>query len=228
MLGKISCLILDHDDTVVDSTRVIHYPAYLETMKLLRPHVVPESLDGWFLKNFHPGIMEYFIDELGFSETELALEHSTWRSFVTNRRPMFFPGVVELLHAFKESGGKIVVASHSEADMIELDYHVETDCSLKPDLVFGWDVPDGKRKPSPWPVFQTIKELQIKAEEVLIVDDLKPGVLMARAAGVAIGGAGWGHDIPEIKTYMSEHCDYYFQSIEALRRFVFDPKGTCK
>ena len=41
------CLILDHDDTVVNSTATIHYPAFLEALKLLRPGVTI-SLDDYF------------------------------------------------------------------------------------------------------------------------------------------------------------------------------------
>ena len=222
MLGKITCLIVDHDDTVVDSTRKIHYPAYLATMERLRPEISPESLEGWFLKNFHPGIMEYFVDELRFTENELALEYQVWRSFVSTRRPQFFPGMADFLLDFTKAGGRIAVASHSEADMIELDYHTETKGRLKPDLIYGWEMPDGKRKPSPWPVHETIRRLQVSGDEILIVDDLKPGVLMAQAGGVTIGAAGWGHDIPEIRKFMTEQCNYYFPSVDSLRRFVLN------
>ena len=34
---KYQCLVLDHDDTVTDSTAVIHYPAYLDAMRQMRP-----------------------------------------------------------------------------------------------------------------------------------------------------------------------------------------------
>ena len=29
---RYSCLVLDHDDTVVDSIATVHYPSFLETL----------------------------------------------------------------------------------------------------------------------------------------------------------------------------------------------------
>ena len=75
---KYSCLILDHDDTAVDSTAEIHYPAHLEIMKQLRPDLQPVDLENWFRKNFDPGIMEFLKGELGFSEKELQDEIEIW------------------------------------------------------------------------------------------------------------------------------------------------------
>ena len=55
-----------------------------------------------------------------------------------------------------------------------------------PDQVYGWELGEGKRKPSPWPAQQAMKELQVLPEETIMLDDLKPGVEMAAAAVRAI------------------------------------------
>ena len=34
---KYKCLVLDHDDTVMDSTRLIHHPAFLVYLREVRP-----------------------------------------------------------------------------------------------------------------------------------------------------------------------------------------------
>ena len=54
-----------------------------------------------------------------------------------------------------------------------------------------------------------------------MVDDLKPGLDMARACGVPFAGAGWGHDAPEIETYLRQNGDYYFKTVDALEQFLF-------
>ena len=41
-------LLLDHDDTTVDSTASIHYPAHVESVRALRPDLEPCSLREWF------------------------------------------------------------------------------------------------------------------------------------------------------------------------------------
>ena len=64
------CLILDHDDTVVNSTATIHYPAFLEALKLLRPGMTI-SLDDYFRENFDPGFVPYCVEKLGMTDEEL-------------------------------------------------------------------------------------------------------------------------------------------------------------
>ena len=220
------CLILDHDDTVVDSSATIHHPAYLETMRTLRPEVKPVDLDGWFMKNFDPGILPYLTGELGFTKEELEVEYSVWRSYSTQRIPHFYPGIVDLLERYSKEGGVIAVVSHSERDIIERDYRNATGGELMPDLVFGWEMDEGRRKPDPWPVLETIRLLDISPDDVLVVDDLKPAVVMARAAGVSVAGAGWGHSVPRIKFYMSRHCDFYLEEIGDLERLLLGRTAT--
>ena len=38
---KYKCLILDHDDTTVNSTAEVNYPALLDTLSHLRPDIHP-------------------------------------------------------------------------------------------------------------------------------------------------------------------------------------------
>jgi phosphoglycolate phosphatase/pyrophosphatase PpaX len=215
---RFACLILDHDDTAVDSTAAVHYPAHVEAMRVLRPGRPPVSLEGWFLKNFHPGIMPYLIEELGLNAEELAVEFEIWRSYTTRRTPHFFPGFLQALGEYRKRGGKIAVISHSEPEVIR--GHYQAAGPLVPDLVFGWDEEEEKRKPSPWPVRQVLASLGIPGAQALVLDDLKPGVLMARGAGVAVAGAGWAHNIGEIREYMQAHCLAYFETVEAFRDFL--------
>ena len=39
---KYKCIILDHDDTTVNSTAEVNYPALLDTLSHLRPHIKPD------------------------------------------------------------------------------------------------------------------------------------------------------------------------------------------
>jgi len=215
---RFAYLILDHDDTAVDSTAAVHYPAHVEAMRVLRPGRTPVSLEGWFLKNFHPGIMPYLQEELGLSAEELARELEIWRSFTTRRIPRFFAGFLETLQEYRARGGRIAVISHSDPEVIR--GHYRSAGPLVPDLVFGWDDREEKRKPSPWPVRQTLALLNVPAGQALILDDLKPGVLMARGAGVAVAGAGWAHHIGEIREYMQSSCLAYFEAVGAFRDFL--------
>jgi len=218
---RCKCLILDHDDTAVDSTASIHYPAYLEIMRRLRPDMEPESLEGWFLKNYTPGVMEYYKNELKFSSEEMQLEYSIWREFTLSGNPQFYDGFIAFLPDFTRRGGVIAVVSHSDTDVIQKHYHLNLIASLiEPELVFGWSSDEKKRKPSPYPVQTILEMLDLEKEDALIVDDLMPGVKMGRGAGVPVAAAGWGHQIPEIQQDMQQSCDHYFATVEELREFV--------
>ena len=66
---RFKCLVMDHDDTTVNSTATIHFPSFLAYLKLVRPEA-SYTLEEYFRKNFDPGIMALFTGELGFSEEE--------------------------------------------------------------------------------------------------------------------------------------------------------------
>ncbi|MBP7797347.1 MAG: HAD family hydrolase [Thermoanaerobaculaceae bacterium] len=187
-------------------------------MEVLRPGVTPVDLDGWFVKNFDPGIMAFLVQELGLTPAELAVEHRIWRQHTATTTPEFYPGFLEVLTAFRQRGGLVTVVSHSEADVIRRHYRAAG--HPEPDLVFGWDEGPEHRKPSPWAVHEVMRRLQLEPGDVLVVDDLRPGIQMAGSAGVDAAAAGWAHDIPAIRTWMQRTCVAYFATIEEFASFV--------
>ena len=218
---KYKCLILDHDDTVVDSTAEIHFPSFIGYLKEYKPHLADKyTLNDYFVKNFHPGISALFSDEIGLTEEELVTEEKYWSDFVMNHIPRAFLGMREIIEVFKERGGIIVVDSHSYRRYIERDY--KHNALPTPDVIFGWDIPKEQRKPSPYTVLDVIERYSLSKDEVLVVDDLKPGYDMARAAGVDFAAAGWAYDVPEIEEFMRKHCDYYLETTSDLARVLFD------
>jgi phosphoglycolate phosphatase len=191
-------------------------------MEVLRPGLTPVDLDTWFRKNFDPGIMPFLVDELGLTAEELAREHQIWRQFTSREMPHFYTGFVEALAAYQSRGGKVVVVSHSERHVILSHYRgaSHNGTRVAPDLVFGWDLGPDKRKPSPYPVHETVRRLAVEPRDVLVVDDLKPGVDMANAAGVDAAAAGWSHDIPEIREFMTRSCVAYFSTVGEFAEFI--------
>jgi phosphoglycolate phosphatase/pyrophosphatase PpaX len=211
-------LILDHDDTAVDSTARIHYPSHLRSMARLRPGHPTVDLDTFFLKNFH-GFGTFLRDELGMDAREMAVEETIWREGVAGWEPVYFEGFLETLAGFRARGGRLAVASHSHPDMI-LGHYRSVGMDLDPDLVFGWHDDPDRRKPSPYPVRTALERLGLGPEEALVVDDLRPGVEMALAAGVAVAAAGWAHSIPAIRSYMEANCVAYFERVADFAAYV--------
>ena len=143
-----------------------------------------------------------------------------FRSTVSRSAP-FFPGFLEALIEYKRRGGKIAVVSHSEADLIERDYRrAHPEDELLPDLIYGWDFDPDKRKPSPRPIREILDHFDLRTGEALIVDDLKPGLIMAEKTGVPFAAAGWSHDIPSIREYMKSKSMVYFSRVEDFKGYI--------
>ena len=91
-----------------------------------------------------------------------------------------------------------------------------------PDLVFGWEQPAQHRKPSPWPLEKIKEEFQLSSRDMVMIDDLKPGKIMAELVGVDFIGAGWAHEIEPIRHYMQEACLYYCKNVNELKKILFE------
>ena len=199
----------------------MHYPAHLRSMEVLRPELEPIDIDTWFRKNCDPGIVSFLLDELRLTPAELEVEHRIWREFTASVTPHFFPGFLEALAQYKMRGGRVVVVSHSESNVIAAHYRAAAgSLGVEPDLVFGWDMEPEQRKPNPFPVHETVRLLGVERRDVLVLDDLKPGIVMAQAAGVDAAAAGWAHDISVIRDFMRETCVAYFATVADFAEFV--------
>lgn len=217
---KYKCLVLDHDDTVVDSSASIHYPSFVEYLKIARPHLADKyTLEEYFEKNFQPGILELFTDEIGLSEKELQDEELFWREYVKNHIPNAYEGIREIIADFKAEGGIVAVDSHSVTENIIRDYKANN--LPAPDIIYGWDIPKEMRKPAPGTLLDLMEKYDLKPEDILVVDDLKPGYDMAKAAGVDIAAAAWAHNVKGIAEFMKKNCEYYLKSVKELRKILF-------
>lgn len=215
---KYRCLVLDHDDTVVKSTPDIHYPSFVEALKELRPDTEPLSLKEFVTYCFNPGFLSLCKDILKFNNDEQERQYKIWKSYTKTKVPDFYEGFSELIKEYKKIGGIICVVSHSESEQISRDYMLN--CNLTPDLIFGWELEEEKRKPNDYPLVEIMREFNLDNNDILVVDDLKPGLDMARSCNIPFAGAGWSHIIPEIKGYMQTNSDYYFSTVDSLRKFI--------
>ncbi len=216
---KYPCLVLDHDDTVVQSEATVNYPYFVYILNEFRPGTtitLEEYVTGCSQLGFAPMCRAWY----GFTESELEEEYRGWKEYIRGHIPAPYPGIDRILRRQKEEGGIICVVSMSSEENICRDYRAHF--GLEPDAVFGWDLPAYHRKPSPYALEQ-IKEIYgLSPDKMLVIDDMKPAVQMARSAGVAIAFAGWcrqGH--PELAREMNDLCDFSFESTKELESFLF-------
>ena len=214
---KYKCLVFDHDDTAVNSTATIHHPCFQLFLDRYRPGMRC-SLEEYFIKNFDPGFIPMCRQDYGLSDEELETEGRFWKDYVKGHIPAVYPGIREIMEKQRAEGGLICVASHSHEENILRDY--EHNGLPVPDAVYGWGRPEHERKPQPFPLLDIMQRFGLERDEILMIDDLKPGYDMAFEAGVDFAAVGWANDIEAIERFMRRNCRLYFKTVDALAEYL--------
>ena len=216
---KYKCLAIDHDDTVVQSEATINYPCFCRFLEKYRPGVA-YSLAEYVTDCSRMSFVELCRTVFSMTEEELQQEYLFWKAYMKEHIPAPFPGIGNVLEAYRNAGGKICVVSMSTAENILRDYR--THFGFEPDHIFGCDLPEGLRKPSTYPLEQIQALYRVKPEEILVLDDLKFAIGMARNAGCPIAFAGWSRkDFPDICAEMENLCDHSLYSAKDLENALF-------
>jgi len=212
------CLILDHDDTTVNSTRAVNYPQFREALAHFRPGMEVTE-EEFFLYCFDPGFYTMCDTVLHYTPEEMKEHVAMWKAYHQVHHPQFFPGIPEIIRRQKELGGYVCVVSHSEADVITAAY--ERAGVPLPDLIFGAEYPPHQRKPNPWPMEEIFRRLQVAPHQCLMVDDMPHGRVMSQAVGVEFACAAWCGMLPQIEATMRNQCDYFFSTVAEFSDFLF-------
>jgi phosphoglycolate phosphatase/pyrophosphatase PpaX len=211
------CLVLDHDDTLVRSTPEIHYPSFVETVRLLRPGMPVLTLREFITYNFDPGFLSMCLNVYKFTDEEMKIEQEIWQRY-TQRIPDCYEGFERLLARYRAGGGKVCVVSHSERRVILQHYRAHF--GFEPELVFGWELPEPQRKPHPYPLDTIMETLGFEPGDLLMVDDLKLGLDMARSRGVDFAWAGWSDTAFVTTDFMMKNAMYCFTTPRELEEFL--------
>ena len=217
---KYRCLVLDHDDTVVQTLKSLSYPFFCLELDQFRPGTTM-SISEYVTQCHRLGFADMCRECFGFTEEELSLEHQQWMDYIMDNIPDVFLGIDRIIHRQKAEGGIICVVSHSDSDNILRDYRVHF--GIEPDAVYGWNMEPYQRKPNPWPLKDIMERFQLRPEEILVVDDMQLACQMADPLGVKVAFAGWDDmGVPELRQEMTERCTYAFYSTSELEKFLFD------
>ena len=217
---QFKCLVLDHDETVVQSELAVGYPFFCRHLSSIRPGmtITPED---YITDCYTIGFVDMCVNKLQFTAEELAEEHRLWLEHVRTNIPDPFPGMKDIILKQKKLGGLLCVVSHSGIENISRDYM--THFGILPDDIYGWDLPKEQRKPNPYPLQSIMEKYDLTPADILVVDDSKLSWEMAAPLGVKTAFAGWGKkDFPVLAKEMESLCDYSFYSTKELEKFLFD------
>ena len=216
---KYPCLVLDHDDTVVQSESTLNYPCFCEFLDLYRPGeklTLEEYINTCSCQPF----VEMCRQRYGFSDEELHTEYLFWKEYIRLHTPAPFPGIEQIIRRQKEEGGLVCVVSMSGTENILRDYRVHF--GMVPDAIYSWDLPEHLRKPSPYPLQHIMESYHLSPHQLLVIDDMKPGADMAKSAGVPMGFAAWSRlEYPKIMEQMKQISNFTFRNTQELEKFLF-------
>ena len=148
-------------------------------------------------------------------------EYTGWKVYSRENIPEVCPGIHRVIQRQKEAGGILCVSSLSTREIIERDFLHHF--GVLPDAIYDYDLPPHQRKPNPYALHQIMEQFRLKPEEILMIDDMKLGCVMAQQVGVETAFAAWSKmDFPALRQEMEDLCDYTFYTAEALEQFLFD------
>ena len=216
---KYPCLVLDHDDTVVQSELTVNFPYFLLTLDSFRPGATisaEEYADGCYRMGFANMCRQRF----SFTEQEILEEYMGWKEYIKTHIPDPFPGIGDVIRKQKALGGKVCVVSHSCNENITRDYR--THFGILPDDIFGWELPEELRKPNDYALKAIMDKYGFSPREMLVVDDMKLAYTMAKKQQVPIAFAAWGRkNCPAICEEMRRICDFSFDTPQEFGKFLF-------
>ncbi len=217
---KYKCLVLDHDDTVVQTEKAIGYPYFRNYIERIRPgHTLSYEE---YVRDCNDRIFaDMCREKWDFTPEELVEEYTGWKAYALSHVPPIFPGIDRVIRRQRQEGGLVVVSSLSSRDNIRRDY--EQNLGIQPDAVYDYDLPLEQRKPNPYALQDIMAKYNLKPEDILVVDDMKLAWMMAKPLGVPVAFAAWGKlEFPGLCKEMREICDFSFDSPEELEKFLFD------
>ncbi len=220
-MTRYKCLVLDHDDTTVDSTRKVNYPQFRGSLARLRPEMTV-SEDDFIRYCCDLGFYRMCDEILHYTPDELERHIADWRAYLQTHHAPFFPGIADVIRRQKDEGGIVCVVSHSYEDTIRPQY--ERAGVLQPDIIFGAEYPAEQCKPNPYPLEELMRRYGLSPEELLVVDDMPLGRQMARACGVPFAAAAW-YGMPDfIREKLACDCDYFLETVDDLSALLFSEK----
>ena len=225
MAIKYKAIMLDHDDTTVDSTPTINYMSYVNFCNKVmkdKPWYKMMNIQEWYQLMWVNGYDDHIENVMKLNKEEQDLEYNMWKSYISDKHPKFFPGFHEMLVEYKKRGGIIAIVSHSDETAIRRHYaEYEGGEKIEPDVVYGYV--RGKpelNKPNVYPVEDLKKKYNLKNEEICVIDDLASGLIMGNRAGIDAIGVLYGEGHESVADEIRKISQYVFDTVQELADFL--------
>lgn len=178
-------IIFDIDGTLLNTLDMNMYPL----MQIIREELGEEWTFQQVLRfSSQPGLKT--MDDLGIKDKETT--YARWVRYVNEYQPgaVVYDGILEVLAKFARAGIRMAAASAKmhkqyQIDVVDkgIDRYLET-AVLAEDTV--------RHKPDPDPIWEALRRMDLKPEDVIFIGDAILDYVAAGHAGVDFGYARWG------------------------------------
>lgn len=214
---KYKCILIDHDDTVVPTSEYIHFPSFKNSLEKLGFKEVI-TFEEYINYSYDPGFENLMTDILKLNEEKIKFIFDEWNKNTIGQIGIFYEEIKNFLIEFIQKDGIIGVVTHSTKDRIEKDYMYNL--KFIPEDIYSWELGKDMRKPSIYPIENIKQKYGLSNEEILVIDDLKPGLIMAKNGKVDFLWAGWAYKNPCFLNEMIKNSTYFATNFYDFEKIV--------
>lgn len=214
---KYKCILIDHDDTVAPTSEYIHFPSFKNSLEKLGFKEVI-TFEEYINYSYDPGFENLMTDILKLNEEKIKFIFDEWNKNTIGQIGIFYEEIKNFLIEFIQKDGIIGVVTHSRKDRIEKDYMYNL--KFIPEDIYSWELGKDMRKPSIYPIENIKQKYGLSNEEILVIDDLKPGLIMAKNGKVDFLWAGWAYKNPCFLNEMIKNSTYFATNFYDFEKIV--------
>lgn len=183
-------IIFDFDGTLADTKKQIIF-CFQETIKLLHlPHCLPEACAATIGLPLDEAFVQLIGADEALAKTCVAAYEGVFRKTKDNFPTTLFDGVEDTIRELHQLHITTTIASSRQSVSIQRMLADRQLAHFFPYILGNDNVT--LHKPHPEPVLKTLRELNLHAEETLVVGDTWYDVAMAKAANVRAIGVSFG------------------------------------
>ncbi len=213
MLWNMEAVIFDLDGSLVDSMwlwREIDI-AYLGRFGIPMPQDLQSKIEGMSFHQTAVYFKEHFPIPDSLEQIKADWNRMAWEKY--EREVPLKPGIAEFLKGCGRCGLKLGIATSNSRELVENVLRVHGLRDKFSCIMTGSEVTNGK--PAPDIYLAVARELKILPEKCLVFEDITPGILAGKAAGMRVCAVEDDYSL-QAKAEKEAMADYYITDYHGL------------
>lgn len=206
MLQNINAVIFDLDGTLVDSMWLWKDLdiAYFKRFNKELPETLQSEIEGMSFSETAVYIKEKFDFPDSIEQMKADWNQMAWEKYMYE--VPLKPGIPEFLNYCKASDIRLGIATSNSRELVAAIAHAHNLDNYFDCIKTGCEVAHGKPSPD---IYQAVAtELSVKPENCLVFEDIIPGIMAGRAAGMRVCAVEDEYSVSQ-REEKKELADYY-------------------